>query len=388
MRTRWQHAVALGLGLLLAADAARAFDYFCPPDSDGDGISDDAAAKCIHVAGSDGLIEMGDGRELYVFGFSDVTGPPADAQNIDGQLKANQPAPTIEVAEGQRLYLSLSISGFALRPDIPDPHTVHYHGFANAAAVYDGVPDVSIAPVDGATNHYYYENVHPGTYIWHCHVEATEHLQMGMVGQLFVTPAQDGSLFTDASNGQSYTRFAYNDGDGSTGYDVAKAIQLTDFDVEFHDASLNVQPLPFANMGHTYFLMNGRSYPDTVVPGPLLNSEGNPSQPEDAAIDVDQGDRVLIRFSNLSVTLFHTIESLGIRMRVVGEDARILRGPSGEDLSYLTNSITIGGGQTVDVLLDTTDAAPGTYPLFSRNLFTLNNHEERRGGMMTEIRVH
>jgi FtsP/CotA-like multicopper oxidase with cupredoxin domain len=331
---------------------------------------------------------MADGRELYVFGFSDVTGPPADAQNIDGQLRANQPAPTIEVKEGQRLHLSLSIAGFALRPDIPDPHTVHYHGFPNASAMFDGVPDLSIAPTDGATLHYYYENVHPGTYIWHCHVEATEHLQMGMIGQLYVTPAQDGTTLVDASNGQSYTRFAYNDGNASTGYDVAKAIQLTDFDVAFHDASLGVQPLPFANMDHTYFLMNGRGYPDTVDPNPLINSEGNPSQPLDALIEVNQGERILIRLSNLSITLFHTIEALGLPMRVVGEDARLLRGPTGQDLSYLTNSVTIGGGQTVDVLIDTAGMAPGTYFLFSRNLFTLNNNEERRGGMMAEIRVN
>jgi FtsP/CotA-like multicopper oxidase with cupredoxin domain len=375
------------LAMTLSAPAA-AFDYFCPPDTNDDGISDDPDAKCLHVAGSDGLITMGDGQELYVFGFSDVTGPPSDAQNIDGLLKANQPAPTIEVKEGQALHLSLSIAGFALRPDIPDPHTVHYHGFPNASAVFDGVPDLSIAPVDGATLHYYYENVHPGTYIWHCHVEATEHLQMGMIGQLFVTPAQDGNDFVDPNDGETYSQFAYNDGDGTTGYDVAKPIQLTDFDFDFHEASLGVQPLPFANMTQNYFLMNGRGYPTTVNPVPLVNSEGNPSQPIDALIEVDQGQRLLIRFSNLSITSFHTIESLGIRMRVVGEDARILRGPTGQDLSYVTNSITIGGGQTVDVLLDTTGVAVGTYHLFSRDLFTLNNNEERRGGMMTEIHVN
>jgi len=381
MRPRGSYALLLAVSLV-AGQHTLAFDFFCPTDTDDDGVSDDPNTKCMHVAGSDGLIQFPDGKELYVFGFSDVTGPPSQAQNIDGLLRANQPAPTIEVKEGQKLHLSLSIAGFLLRPDIPDPHTVHYHGFPNASAVFDGVPDMSIAPVDGATLHYYYENVHPGTYIWHCHVEATEHLEMGMIGQLYVTPAQDGTLLG------GFTKFAYNDGDGSTGYDVAKAIQLTDFDVAFHDASISVQPLPFANLDHTYFLMNGRGYPDTVDPNPLTNSEGHPSQPLDALIEVDPGDRILIRFSNLSVTLFHTIESLGLPMRVVGEDARILRGPTGQDLSYLTNSITIGGGQTVDVLLDTTGVASGTYYLFSRNLFTLNNNEERRGGMMTEIRVN
>jgi FtsP/CotA-like multicopper oxidase with cupredoxin domain len=387
MTTRAPRIPAVLLLTLLLAAPAAGFDYFCPADTDDDGVSDDPNVVCKHVAGSDGLIQLPGRDELYVFGFSDVTGPPSQAQNIQGILRANQPAPTIELREGQVLHLSLSIAGFALRPDIPDPHTVHYHGFPNASAVYDGVPDLSIAPVDGATLHYYYENVHPGTYIWHCHVEATEHLQMGMIGQLFVKPAQDGTPFVDPHNGKTYTQFAYNDGDGTTGYDATEAIQLTDFDADFHDASLGVQPLPFANMSHHYYLMNGRAYPDTVSPGPLVNSEGNPSQPLSALLEVTQGDRILVRFSNLSVTLFHTIASLGIPMHVVAEDARLLRGPSGQDLSYTANSITIGGGQTVDVLLDTDGVAPGTYYLFSRNLFTLNNNEERRGGMMTEIRV-
>ena len=49
--------------------------------------------------------------------------------------------------------------------------------------------------------------------------------------------------------------------------------------------------------------------------------------------------------------------------------------------------MTIAGGQTADVLLDTEGVAEGTYYLYSRNLFTLNNNTQRRGGMMTEIRV-
>ncbi len=378
--------------VMLMASPVEAFEFFCPTDTNDDGISDDPEVVCLHMAGGDGMITMADGTPLYVFGFSDVTGPPAEADNIDAVFKATQPAPTITLKEGQTLYLNLSIVGFLLRPDIPDPHTVHWHGYQQAATVFDGVPELSIAPLDGSTNQYYYRAFEPGTFMWHCHVEAAEHIQMGMIGNLFVTPQQDGTSFTDPTNRKEYTRFAYNDGDGTTGYDVVKTIQLTDFDKTFHDASLGVQPLPFKGMSHHYFLMNGRSYPDTTDTAPITTKTDTVagavvSQPLDSLIRVKPGDRVLIRFSNLSTTLLHTIESLGIPMKVVGEDARILRGPDGEDLSYLTNSVTIAGGQTVDVLLDTEGMAEGTYYLYSRNLFTLNNNTQRRGGMMTEIRV-
>ena len=100
--------------------------------------------------------------------------------------------------------------------------------------------------------------------------------------------------------------------------------------------------------------------------------------------------KALLRIYSLSTTSFHTIESPGIPMTVVGRDARIFRGggvPSGLRREYSTNSVTLGGGESIDVILDTTGIQAGTYFLYSRELDHLNNNQERRGGMMTEIRV-
>ncbi len=52
--------------------------------------------------------------------------------------------------------------------------------------------------------------------------------------------------------------YVYNDGDGSTRYDVESALQLGGLDPDFHDASWTVQPLPFAEMRDRYPLINGR----------------------------------------------------------------------------------------------------------------------------------
>ena len=35
------------------------------------------------------------------------------------------------------------------RPDLFDPHTVHYHGFPNASAIFDGLPESAIATLTG-----------------------------------------------------------------------------------------------------------------------------------------------------------------------------------------------------------------------------------------------
>jgi hypothetical protein len=211
-------------------------------------------------------------------------------------------------------------------------------------------------------------------------------MQMGMLGNLYVTPAQDGTPLG------GFTTFAYNDGDGTTGYDVAYPIQIAAFDPAFHNQSEEVQPLPFAAMDDRYPMLNGRGYPDTVNPDPIVTAPPDgvtPSQRLPALITAAAGQRVLLRISSLSTTSFHTLESAGIPMRVVGRDAALLRGPTGIDLSYDANSVTVGGGQSTDVLLQIPAAVPvgTTYFLYVRELDHMNNDKERFGGMMTEIRV-
>jgi hypothetical protein len=72
-------------------------------------------------------------------------------------------------------------------------------------------------------------------------------------------------------------------------------------------------------------------------------------------------------------------------MRVVGRGARHLRGPSGLDLTYQTNVVNLGGGESTDVILDTNGISPGTYFLYTTNLNYLSNNDEDSGGYMTEI---
>ena len=144
-------------------------------------------------------------------------------------LAANVPAPTIEVKQGQNLFLNLHNVGMLMRPDLFDPHTVHYHGFPNVASIFDGLPDSAIAINMGSTLTYYYHLAEPGTFMYHCHVEATEHMQMGMLGNFYVKPIQDNAAPGTDLNGyivQAGDSFAYNDLDGLTRYDVAYPVQI------------------------------------------------------------------------------------------------------------------------------------------------------------------
>jgi FtsP/CotA-like multicopper oxidase with cupredoxin domain len=377
----------------------------CPEDTDKDGVLppydpddvDNPKVQCISLTGGDGWVTMADGRELYIFGFSDVSAvPSAEILNV-GVFRANSPAPTIRTRQKDRLFLTLTNVGTFQRPDLFDPHTVHYHGFPNASAIFDGLPESAVAVNQQASITYFYNNVEPGTYMYHCHVEATEHMQMGMLGNLYVEPIQNqtgygGNPATIAGKegGPGPYGYVYNDRDGSTAFDVEYALQLQAFDHTFHDASRDTQPLPFAKMIDTYPTINGRGYPDTTLPGgqhpPIPpDSSANPPQPVSSLITATQGQRILLRISNLGVVQHYSLTVLGIPMRVVGRGARHLRGPSGLDLTYATNVVNLGGGETTDVILDTSGVSPGTYFLYTTNLNYLSNNEEDHGGYMTEI---
>ena len=222
---------------------------------------------CMHLAGGDGFVTMADGNPVYTFGFSDVTGLLPDqvvngnATRPGGLAAATYPAPTIELTEGEEFFLSLTNVGMIMRPDLFDQHSVHFHGFPNAASVFDGVPESSATVNMGSTFTYYYNIVDglAGTYMYHCHVEATEHIQMGMVGNLYIHPRRT------SPSGPTPTL------DASTAFDVEYPIQLGSLDRNFHDQHIAIQPLPFAAMDDKHALLNGRGYPDTVDAGPIYH---------------------------------------------------------------------------------------------------------------------
>jgi len=373
----------------------------CPGDVDMDGVSDDPNIQCIHLAGADGFAQMADGYSQYMFSFGLVDPSTLETEVVaQYTLKAWLPAPLIVVKEGHELYLTMTNVGMAVRTDLFDPHSIHWHGFQNAAPIFDGLPEPSPTPVMGASLTYYYFAAQPGNYFYHCHVEASEHMQMGMIGPLWVTPAQDELPDGTVLNGgfvhhTGYT-YVYNDGDGSTYYDVGYPVQLTGFDSDFHDASETIQPLPFAAMKDNYPMINGRGYPDTINtfdpeampadPGAIVNKEGFISQRYHSLIEAVVGDKILLRVSNVSTTDIWAISTtLGVPLKVVGRGAELLRGPTGINTSYEVQVLNVGGGQAYDVIVSTAGVEPGTYFLYTTNLNFMCNNQEERGGLITEI---
>jgi FtsP/CotA-like multicopper oxidase with cupredoxin domain len=432
---------AIALALLGGAGAASAaVNVQCPGDDGsnggvaGDAVIDDpstpANVKCMHLTAGDSFAVMSDGNPIYTFGFANKTGVHPDSVIGAGILAAEWPGPTIELDEGDEFYLSLTNVGTVIRPDLFDPHTVHWHGFPNAATVFDGVPEVSISINMGSTLTYYYNVVEPGTYLYHCHVEATEHMEMGMLANLFVHPRQDAlgcfdlvaGVPTPNGNCPAGTRkvpgsggptgYVYNDNDGTTAWDVEKAIQVSAFDSNFHDASVFVQPLPFALLEGNYPMMNGRGYPDTLVPGDLpapadntaavagygpgkitgapgqVLNNGDPTQKVNTVITVNAGERLLLRLSNVGIDRFYTLNAQGLTMKIVGTGAKHMRGIDDKNIYQEVATLNFGGGEAKDVLIDTAGVAPGTYFLYATDLHQMSNLTQLDGGMITEIVVN
>jgi len=394
---------------------------------DADCLSDPLCAPKIAATGIDGHVD------------------PRPIMDV-GVMNGNIPAPLMAIDEDDEFFLTLTNVGMIMRPDLFEQHTVHFHGYPNASAFYDGVPDASVAINIGASFTYYYLAPDAGTYFWHCHITPPEHLQMGMVGQLYVRPrqnrvantttlyaalqAQQSDLRTacnssadilcsnplpaggdngakgggiDPTTHEGVKKFAYNDGDGSTAYDVEYPLQIHGFDPNFHFVGMTFNPEGFADMKDKYFLLNGRSYPDTVTAGPLQTQSADGvnhfSQPLPSIINIPAGQRALLRISDLDVSEYQTLASLGIPMKVIGYNAKLLRDQAGNNLYYNTNSITLAGGESLDVILDTcsvprdatgncaTPMSPGTYYLYTPNLDHLSNDAENFGGLMTEVHI-
>jgi FtsP/CotA-like multicopper oxidase with cupredoxin domain len=205
-----------------------------------------------------------------------------------------------------------------------------------------------------------------------------------------VPPTDNGA--TRATTGN----YAYNDGDGSTYYDVEYPLQIHGFDPNFHFVGMTFNPEGFADMKDKYFLLNGRSYPDTVTPGPLQTESADGrkhfSQPLPAIVNIPVGGKALLRISDLDVSEYQTLASLGIPMKVVGLNARLLRDQDGNNMYYNTNSVTLAGGESLDVILDASDKtlypSKSVFYLYTPNLDHLSNDAENFGGLMTEIHIN
>jgi len=265
------------------------------------------------------------------------------------QTTATIPSPIIWAEQDEHLYVTLINLGMPVS-HLEDPHTIHLHG-AHVATQLDGFPETSFSvPMWMGPNEippsvtYYFAPEHPGTYMYHCHVEASEHVQMGMYGALVIYPSvksleaanirmdqcghwrYKGELQHQIPCFASHRQFAYNN--IQTFFDKEYVMLLSDLDLKWHQTVQTAfetgKAFNASDFKPNFWLVNGRAFPDTLLPHPQtppIGSNSNLTQINyESYVHVKTDQKFLLRMINMgyAVVPWHIH---GWHFTVIGKDA-------------------------------------------------------------------
>ena len=201
----------------------------------------------------------------------------------------------------------------------------------------------SAAPTNGSVTYTFTAGT-PGTYLYESGTDVNKQVQMGMYGALVVRPAGHPNQVNDRAD-SAFT----------AGQDYV--FLLSEVDPDVHLAVERNQPIDWNGFTARYFMINGRSMPDTLAPN---NASWLPTQPYSAFVHIKPYDAATnplpatIRYLNAG-TVNYPFHPHGSDERVINKDGHALAGPAGEDLSYQKYDIDVEPGQTVDALMDWRD---------------------------------
>jgi FtsP/CotA-like multicopper oxidase with cupredoxin domain len=247
-----------------------------------------------------------------------------------------------------------------------DPHSIHLHGM-DVDVANDGVPETSvgavpsnygIAPsgIPGAGNVivYMFHPSGPGTYFYHCHQEASIHVDMGMYGALVVYNPTDPAAATGPGTGNGGVLFG-------NAYDADVVLMLSDTDIRQHKSEqLGGVPVSFNPVNYTpqYWFINGLSFPNTIHAGFLTGFSwtnwitAHPGYDPLIAYSRTAKPKVLIRMINVG---FQTqpMHMHGYHGQLIGSDQRAFPWSS---LGYeQKQTVNIGSGETYEWLINLAD---------------------------------
>jgi hypothetical protein len=189
---------------------------------------------------------------------------------------------------------------------------------------------------------------------------------------------------------------------------------LTEIDNHAHFNDRHSQDTDWSDYKPAFRLLNGRAWPDTIEPN-IDPTDTNLAQhlhplryqPNSSLIQANEGDKVLLRLSNLGFE-HHSMVLPGIEMRLVGRDAKPLTANrpdfgvdppvpgSRGDISTLTYRADLGPGESRDLIFTAPKVPFGktrlTYTFYDRNYGFAKGRPNARGdgfgGMRTEVHVY
>jgi FtsP/CotA-like multicopper oxidase with cupredoxin domain len=243
--------------------------------------------KEFHLVAEPVVREMAPGFKAHLWGYN-------------GQ----SPGPTIEVVEGDRVRIFVTNR-------LPERTSIHWHGqrLPNGMDGVSGLNQPAIEP--GKTFVYEFVARRPGTFMYHPHADEMTQMAMGMMGFWVTHPA--------VKDGQKHP-----------------LIDEVDRDFVFLLNAYDVEPGAYTPKIMTMLDFNLWSWNSRIFPG--IDS-----------LNVRKGDKVRIRFGNLTMTN-HPIHLHGHEFLVTGTDG----GPTPKSTRWyeVTTDVAVGQMRQIEFLAD------------------------------------
>lgn len=233
---------------------------------------------------------------IRVFGFAETL-----------SQQPGVPGPTLIANQGDSVHIDLwNVSQGA-------PHTIHLHGL-DVDQQNDGVPHLSFDVGHMDHGYYHFKAPHAGTYLYHCHVASTIHVQAGMYGLIIIKP-------TDGSN---------TTWDGGYAYNKEYSYFLSEIDTTWHrdsvllhdhDTSHTVKAVRIPKFSPQFFLVNGFSDQQLVSENVVFSSSEN---------EVNY-----VRLANIGYYGNRVIFPAELNAKIISSDGRPLINEEHSDTVYL-----------------------------------------------------
>ena len=283
------------------------------------------------IARNTGEKQLADSSILKVFGF---------AEDLSSHPKV--PGPTLIVQEGDSVEIDLwNVSQGA-------PHTIHLHGL-DVDQANDGVPHLSFEVLHMDHGYYRFEAPHAGTYLYHCHVASTIHVQAGMYGMIIVKERNNEKKTW--TNGFDFDReFSFLSSEIDTNWHKDEVLDHA------HGDTVKVIPVPPYHP--QWFLVNGFANQQ------LIN--------EKVEIYGAKNEGIYLRLANIGFYGNTYRFPAEMNAEIVSSDGRPL--PQVEK----SDSVVIQPGERYGVMLYPTDTFNGsmTVDYFNMNTFVTENTQE------------
>jgi len=207
--------------------------------------------------------------------------------------------PTIEAVEGDRVRIYVTNK-------LPENTSIHWHGVLVPSGM-DGVGGLSQKTIEpGETYKYEFKLRQHGTYMYHSHSDEMTQIALGMMGMFIIHPRNPTGPKADRDFALMTSEWRID-----VGTMRPNPIEMTDFNV---------------------FTFNGRAFPGTA---PLV---------------AKYGDRVRIRFGNLSPMEHHPIHIHGLHWKVTQTDGGQI--PESAQWPETTVLVAVGQTRTVEFIAD------------------------------------